>query len=54
MNLGTQLKWFHDFWTSTQGAIIRQSFSLGTKLETKIEFLEKESLLPRLGPHEAA
>jgi hypothetical protein len=25
MNLGTQLKWFHDFWTSTQVVKIHQS-----------------------------
>jgi hypothetical protein len=25
MNLGTQLKWFHDFWTSTQAVTIYQS-----------------------------
>jgi hypothetical protein len=42
MNLGTQLKWFHDFWTSTQVVIIQQSSARKLNYKPLLNSLEKE------------
>jgi hypothetical protein len=45
MNLGTQLKWFHNFWTSTQVAKIHQNSARKLIYNPLLDFLEKETEL---------
>jgi hypothetical protein len=46
MNLGTQLKWFHDFWTSPQVTKIPQSLIQKLNYKSNSKLLKRENLLP--------
>jgi hypothetical protein len=46
MNLGTQLKWFHDFWTPTPVAKIPQSLIQKLNYKSNSKLLKRENLLP--------
>jgi hypothetical protein len=46
MNLGTQLKWFHNFWTTTPVAKIPQSLIQKLNYKSNSKLLKRENLLP--------
>jgi hypothetical protein len=46
MNLGTQLKWFRDFWTPTPVAKIPQSLIQKPNYKSNSKLLKRENLLP--------